>query len=45
MADQPITEESFFADRQRIWAGFTRGTVIGVVVVAALLVLLAWITL
>jgi hypothetical protein len=44
MPDQPITEDSFFAERARMWAGFTRGTMIGVVAVALALIFLGFIT-
>ena len=41
----PTTVEAFVADRQNFWGSFTRAIVAGVVVVIAVLVFLAWLTL
>ncbi len=42
---KPVTLEGFLADRERMWNGFTKATVFGVLAVLAVLLFLAFITL
>ncbi len=42
---QPVTLDGFIADRQRMWSGFTKATVAGVVAVIAVLLFVAFLTL
>ncbi len=42
---QPVTLDGFLADRQRMWSGFTKATVIAIVVVIAVLLFVAFLTL
>ncbi len=42
---QPVTLDGFLADRQRMWSGFTTGTVFGVIAVIVILLFLAFLTL
>ncbi len=41
---KPVTLDGFVADRQRMWSGFTKATVIGIIVVIAVLVFVGFVS-
>ncbi len=42
---KPVTLEGFLADRERMWNGFTSGTVFAVIAVIVVLLFVAFLTL